>query len=170
MMGAGGRRDWDDETEIRLLVEAYALAMDTADLQAFEHLFVPDGSLIVWSLGRDRPLGAFRGPGPQGVGLVARLLDDLYAATLHHITTHRSVVDGDTASATTYCLAYHVVAEPPALETLGVRYEDVFDRTAAGWRIRDRNATRLWSQVTSTPPTPLLVDHAAGRARTAGAG
>jgi hypothetical protein len=165
-MGVRGPGTQDDELEIRGLVDAYALAMDARDVDAFERLFVPDGSLIVWALGRDRPLGAFRGPGPDGVGLVARLLGELYAATLHNITTHRALVDGDAATGTTCCLAYHVVsgADGGALETLGVRYEDTFARTSSGWRMRERNATRLWSQITPTPITPLLVDRAAASA------
>ena len=52
-----------------------------------------------------------------------------------------------------------------ALETLGVRYEEEFVRTAEGWRIRVRDATRLWSQITPTPYEPLLIDRAAARAR-----
>jgi ketosteroid isomerase-like protein len=153
--------------EIRRLVDAYALAMDRRDLEAFPRLFVPDGALVVRAPGREKPLGIFQGPGPDGVGLIARLLGDLYRATLHHITTHEATIDGDRATGTTYCLAYHVVdgADGGALETLGVRYEEEFVRTTEGWRIRVRDATRLWSQITPTPYEPLLIDRAAARAR-----
>ena len=153
--------------EIRRLVDAYALAMDRRDLEAFPRLFVPDGALVVRAPGREKPLGIFQGPGPDGVGLIARLLGDLYRATLHHITTHEATIDGDRATGTTYCLAYHVVdgADGGALETLGVRYEEEFVRTPEGWRIRVRDATRLWSQITPTPYEPLLIDRAAARAR-----
>ncbi len=153
--------------EIRRLVDAYALAMDRQDLEAFPRLFVPDGALVVRAPGREKPLGIFQGPGPDGVGLIARLLGDLYRATLHHITTHEATIDGDRATGTTYCLAYHVVdgADGGALETLGVRYEEEFVRTTEGWRIRVRDATRLWSQITPTPYEPLLIDRAAARAR-----
>jgi SnoaL-like domain len=153
--------------EIRRLVDAYALAMDRRDLEAFPRLFVPDGALVVRAPGREKPLGIFQGPGPDGVGLIARLLGDLYRATLHHITTHEATIDGDRATGTTYCLAYHVVdgVDGGALETLGVRYEEEFLRTTEGWRIRVRDATRLWSQITPTPYEPLLIDRAAARAR-----
>jgi ketosteroid isomerase-like protein len=153
--------------EIRRLVDAYALAMDRRDLEAFPRLFVPEGALVVRAPGREKPLGIFKGPGPDGVGLIARLLGDLYRDTLHHITTHEASIDGDRATGTTYCLAYHVVdgEDGGALETLGVRYEEEFVRTAEGWRIRVRDATRLWSQITPTPYEPLLIDRAAARAR-----
>jgi SnoaL-like domain len=153
--------------EIRGLAEAYAIAMDTNDLEAFPRLFVPDGALVVRAPGRDKPLGTFRGPGPDGVGLIARLLADLYEATLHHITTHHASLDGDRATGTTYCLAYHVVAGDAggALETLGVKYEEQLVRTSDGWRFKVRDATRLWSQITPTPRAPLLIDRAAARSR-----
>jgi ketosteroid isomerase-like protein len=154
--------------EIRRLVDAYALAMDRCDLDAFPRLFVPDGALVVRAPGREKPMGVFRGPGPDGVGLIARLLGELYRATLHHITTHEATIDGDNASGTTYCLAYHMPKDDGdggSLETLGVRYQEQFVRTDDGWRINVRDATRLWSQITPTPFEPLLIDRAAARAR-----
>lgn len=153
--------------EIRSLVDRYALAMDRNDLDAFPQLFVPDGRLVVRASGRDKPMGIFRGPGPDGVGLIARLMNDLYRATLHHITTHEARIGGNRANGTTYCLAYHMVdgEDGGALETLGVKYDEQFVRTDDGWRFDVRDATRLWSQITPTPYEPLLIDRAAGRTR-----
>jgi hypothetical protein len=144
--------------------------MDTVDLDAFPRLFVPDGALVVAALGREEPLGVFNGPGPTGVGLVARLLGELYRTTLHHITTHTASIDGVRATGRTYCLAYHVVGDGDhkrgeVLETLGVRYEEQFVRTPEGWRIKTRHATRLWSQITPMPYEPLLIDRAVPPAR-----
>jgi hypothetical protein len=159
-----------DLAEIRALTEAYAIAMDRNDLDAFPRLFVPDGALVVRAPGRDTPLGTFRGPGPDGIGLIARLMSDLYRATLHHITTHEARVDGGRATGTTYCLAYHMVAgeDGGALETLGVRYDEQLVRTPDGWRFAVREATRLWSQIAPTPYEPLLIDRAASRLRQSG--
>jgi hypothetical protein len=158
-----------DLAELRSLTEAYALAMDRVDLEAFPRLFVPDGSLLVRQGGRTEPLGEFRGPGPHGIGLIARLLGDLYESTLHHVTTHEAVVEGDRAAGTTYCLAYHIAnGGGRVLETLGVRYEERFVRTDEGWRFELRDATRLWSQITPLPHEPLLIDRAAARAVTKG--
>ena len=156
-----------DLAEIRRLVDGYAIAMDEADIEAFSDLFLPDGALVVYAPGAVDPMGVFHGPGPDGVGLVAILMRDLYRATLHHITTHRATVTGDQATGVTYCLAYHMVDGPDGgqLETLGVRYDEAFVRTETGWRMGVRRATRLWSQSTPTPREPLLVDRAAARRR-----
>jgi hypothetical protein len=153
--------------ELRSLVDAYAAAMDESDTEAFIRLFVPDGALVVRAPDREKPLGIFRGPGPDGVGLIMRLLRDNYQSTLHNVTTHRATIDGDEATGTTYCLAYHIVAgdDGGALETLGVRYDERFVRTADGWRFHTRDATRLWSQTTPTPAHPLVIDRAAAAAR-----
>jgi hypothetical protein len=146
-------------------VEAYAVAMDETDLEEFPRLFVPEGFLVVRQAGIEKPLGVFREPG--GIGLIASLLDQLYESTLHNITTQVATISGDSATGITYCLAYHIVGgeDGGALETLGVRYEESFVRTDAGWRIHSRDATRLWSQTTPTPREPLLIDRAAARAR-----
>jgi hypothetical protein len=161
-----------DLAHIRRLVEAYAIAMDENDLDAFDRIFVPEGALVVLAPGRDEPLGTFQGPGPEGVGLVSILMDQLYRNTLHHITTHVATVDGEGATGVTYCLAYHMVdgADGGELETLGVRYEDEYVRTPQGWRMGTRRATRLWSQITPTPRLPLLVDRAAAANRANGDG
>jgi hypothetical protein len=151
-----------DASELRQLVEAYALAMDVGDPEGFHDIFVPEGALIV--LGDDeKPLGSFEGPGADGVGLIAGLLDELYRDTMHHITNHGVSVGEDEATGTTYCLAYHLVAgeEGGEIETLGVRYADTYVRTGEGWRIHTRRATRVWSQIESLDARPLLVDRAA---------
>jgi hypothetical protein len=156
-----------DLAEIRSLADRYAIAMDQIDLDAFPELFVPEGALVVLAPGRAEPMGTFQGPGPDGVGLVARLMEGLYRDTSHNITTHHVIVDGDEARGWTYTLAYHVVAgdDGGVLETLGVKYEDHFVRTSAGWRFHTRRATRLWSQITPTPYEPLKIDRAAADAR-----
>jgi SnoaL-like protein len=119
-----------DLGDIRALVDAYAIAMDRHDVDAFPRLFVPDGALVVKVHGREKPLTIFQGPERDGIGRIARLLGELYDATLHNITTHAAEVDGDHATGATYCLAYHVVTceGVRTLETLGVRYEDEFVR------------------------------------------
>jgi hypothetical protein len=159
--------DAADVAELRGLVDAYALAMDENDTDAFHRLFTPDGSLVVLAPGRSKPLGTFAGPGTDGVGVIAVLMAEIYQSTLHNITTFAAEVDGDTATGTTYCLAYHVVAgdDGGAVETLGVRYEETFVRTPEGWRFARRDATRLWSQSMPTPREPLMIDRAAAAAR-----
>lgn len=159
-----------DRSDILNLVTRYAIAMDANDLTVFPQLFTSDGALVVKALGREKPLGTFTGPGPDGIGMIATLMKKLYRATMHHITSHEAHMDGDAVKGTTYCLAYHIVAgdEGGELETLGVEYIETFTRTDKGWRIALREATRLWSQSTPTPLSPLLIDRAAAAARAKG--
>jgi len=149
-----------DEAELRRLVESYAMAMDRGDAEGFHDLFTADGALVVLASDGTRELGTFRGPGPDGVGLVARLIGERYCHTMHHVTNHIVSIDGDTSTGTTYCLAYHL-REDERIETLGVSYADSYVRTDAGWRIRMRRATRVWSQIEALDSRPLLVDRAA---------
>jgi SnoaL-like domain len=148
-------------------VETYAQRMDAGDPDGFLDLFLPDGALVVFAPGREKPMGAFRGSGATGVGLVAKLLGELYRDTMHHITNNTVDVDGDEAVGTTYCLAYHLLdgEDGGTIETLGVRYVDEFTRTPQGWRFRTRNATRMWSQIESLANRPLAIDRAAGALR-----
>jgi hypothetical protein len=141
--------------------------MDANDLSVFPRLFTPDGTLVVKAPGRDKPMGVFEGPSADGIGLIAQLMKTLYRNTMHHITSHEAHVDGDEVRGTTYCLAYHMVAGDDGgdLETLGVEYIETFVLTDEGWRIRRREATRLWSQSTPTPSSALLIDRAAAAAR-----
>ena len=154
-----------DAAELRRLVEVYAQAMDAGDPDGFHDIFVPEGVLIVLAPGSQKPMGSFEGPGPEGVGLIAGLLSEVYRDTMHHITNHTVEVDGDGATGITYCLAYHLCddADGERIETLGVTYADTYVRTAAGWRIHTRRATRIWSQIEALDTSPLLVDRAAGR-------
>lgn len=155
----------EDEREIKRLALRYAVAMDEVDLDAFHDIFVPEGALVVRAPGREKPMGVFQGPGVDGVGMIAKLLGELYESTMHHVTGQLYDVDGDTAKGKTYCLAYHIVNDDQGrrLETLGVVYTDSFVRTPDGWRMHTRDVIRQWSQITDTPREPLLVDLAATR-------
>ena len=156
-----------DRVELRDLVDAYAVAMDRCDTEAFHRQFTPDGRLVVLAVGRERPLATFQGPGIDGIGLIAIVMREVYVSTLHNVTTHTADVDGDRATGTTYCVAHHVAAEAEAdrLEFLGVRYAEHFVRTSDGWRFAQRDITRLWSHTITSPRRPLLVDHAVAARR-----
>ena len=57
-----------------------------------------------------------------------------------------------------------VSATQKEMDDLGVKYDEMFVRTAEGWRFHVREATRLWSLTTPSPHEPLLADRAAARA------
>jgi hypothetical protein len=151
-----------DAAEIRRLVDAYAVSMDTGDLELLAELFVPEGSLVVCTLGRAQPIATFVGTGADGIGVIPLAMAEVYESTMHQITTHFSRPDGARATGTTYCVADHVLKDSstPVLESLGVRYREEWVRTDAGWRFARREVTRLWSSVGPTTSAPLGVDRA----------
>lgn len=164
---------WESEAlaELRALVDQYALAMDGPAIDVLERLFVPDGTLVVKDLGRERPAAVFEGPGPTGIGLLVLLMRRHYRATMHHITTHHAAIDGQRASGRTYCIANHMLEdEQGTVETLAVRYQEDFVRTEAGWRFRAREVTRMWSRIERIPREPLLLDRLAAERRRKPAG
>ena len=156
-----------DRAEIARLVHAYAVAMDEADPGAFLHLFIPAGSLVVLAPGRERPLAVFDRPGPEGIGMIATLMGEIYESTQHHVTSHVATIEGDRAGGTTYCVATHVLVEDGLrnLETLCVRYAEEFVRTPDGWRFGERRVTQMWALSTPAPRRPLAIDRAAARRR-----
>ena len=148
------------EREVRRLAERYAVAVDTADPAALADLFTADGALIIRAMGRREPLSEFRGSGTEGVGLMARLLGEVYESTLHHVTTHLADVRGDEATAITYCVAQHVASgdDGRIMESVGVRYDDTCVRRDGSWRFRSRDVTCLWVRVEPLPRVGLLLD------------
>ena len=134
----------------RTLAERYAAAIDSADPDALERLFTPDGGLIISS--PKRRLYEFRG---ERLRRFCALIGETYASTLHHVTTH--VVEG--GQATTWCLAHHVTHER-TLETTGVRYTDTFARVEGEWRFAERDVVALWVKVEPLERVGLALDAA----------
>jgi hypothetical protein len=168
-MDGDGSMITDDLIELRRLVDRYGVAMDSADPDVLPELFLPGGTLVVLAVGREKPLATFTGTGPDGIGMIAILMQNVYQSTMHSVTTHEATVCGNTATGTTYCVAYHVAAgdDGNVLETLGVRYYDRFVRTADGWRFEQRDVTRLWTQSGPASRAPLAIDRAAAAAAAA---
>jgi len=72
----------------------------------------------------------------------------LYSVTVHHMGNCEIVVESDTARSETWVNAHHVYADPARndgrMPIAGLRYQDRWDRTPAGWRIRHRRAFTDW--------------------------
>lgn len=160
-----------DQLALRALVDRYAIAIDRRDVAALEALFVPDGGIDVHVAGREEPVARLRGP----EGLRA-LVDGVavYADTLHLVGNFAVTVEADRATAVTYCVAHHLVAdvEEPYDERLLVVYDDRFTRTTDGWRFTLRVIRRRWTErIPGAGQEPLLIDRVmAARARAARAG
>ena len=78
--------------------------------------------------------------------MIDRAMAATYGPTQHFMGNHECRVDGDTATAETYCLAVHQNLDPDAdggtRPASALRYIDRLVRTEAGWRIEHRRAVR----------------------------
>jgi hypothetical protein len=137
--------DWQDELEIRRLIEAYAIAVDDLDPDAIAGLFVPGGRLLVHEAGSDELKYSY------DTGSFAELTDALRAAygQIFHLVGNVVVkVESDRATGTVYCLAGHLrdSSRGPEASWIPVRYADRFVRTDAGWRFEERSSRLLWRE------------------------
>lgn len=131
-MSVQGLRDAQD---VRDRVFAYARAIDRRRLDLVADCFTHDCAY----------------EGALGSGTIANALRTLaaafgrYTATLHFMGTQEVRCDGDSARATTYCVAYHVRPDGRHV-TVGVRYHDELVRMPDGWRIRRRTVRTDWTR------------------------
>ena len=131
----------EDRWEIQDVIHRYAWALDTGDVERFVECFCADGVLI-WD--------AFETPdryaGADALRRFATFLRDLpNSAGRQHLVCN-TLIEGasDEARASSYVVVCTRQGEGPHL--LGVMgwYEDIFQRSEPGWRIRER-VIRDWS-------------------------
>jgi hypothetical protein len=145
----------DDRTRLRELVDAYALAADRRDDEAFVALFTEHATLTIGQPGA--PTATFEGA--DGLRAATAPLD-AYHATMHLVGNHVCEVDDDGAAATgtTYCLANHLAAAGNGVENLRmvIRYEDRYTRGSDGaWRFAARDLAILWTERVPASVAPL---------------
>lgn len=123
-----------DELEIRNLQARLAHLADDGDLEEYITLFTDDAVWESGSFGTKRGIeqimqGAIerRQGGTSGPG----------AFTRHVLTTTMIELDGDRATGQSVFHFYTHTNETPVLAIMGV-YEDVFKRTASGWKMHFR--------------------------------
>jgi hypothetical protein len=136
-----------DTVELRVLVDSYAMALDEQDAKGLGLLWIDGGTLLVREDGPGAAPTAELGF-PTGAAPVVRRLQ-AYTRTVHHVTTHRSTVNGDSATGTTYCRAHHIFLGPhdqPLDKILSIRYEDHFERDGI-WRFSRREVNVLLREI-----------------------
>jgi hypothetical protein len=135
----------DDLLALRRLADTYGMAVDDLDGPGMVAHFVPDGTLIVYLGAETEP--AYRYRGEEIAGVVADM-EKSYVRTFHLIGNHVCEVDGDRATARTYCVAYHLRDDPRGehVITTPVSYRDTCVRTPDGWRFQERVARILWRE------------------------
>ena len=147
-----------DELAIRRLVDRYFSAIDSRDADRLRECFSEDPVFV----GLARPDGSGGHP-HVGVNAVVAVLDGALAfAASCHVTGNVVVeVDGDTATADTFAVAFVVLpadgaaAGPGRVTVRGLRYRDALVRTARGWRIRRRTHCPLWQYDAAAAPLSL---------------
>jgi hypothetical protein len=128
----------DDRLDIMAVLARYARGIDRCHLPTLEG---------VWAAGAVADFGSgetdARVWSQSTVAALGAML-----RTQHLLGQMLIEVDGDTASAETYCHAYHEVAGPdgPIEIVVGGRYLDRLVRTTAGWRIAHRRYVMDWNR------------------------
>ena len=143
-----------DRLAIRSIVDEYARFADRIDNEGLAGLFAPEGVLRIFERGNPEPVR-------QRVGRaeISEAIKGLsrYDVTMHSVSNHYVVLNGDSASGETYCRATHVRpvegGAPDARENyvMNIRYLDDYVRLPEGWRIAKREL-----QVEFTEVFPIL--------------
>ena len=129
-----------DYIDIQQLVAKYAYAIDECTNKGYDYadLYTPDGSFGTsrngkpgtrW-VGRERLADAARGGMPD-------CKDVPWAGIVHMLVNHVIEPAPDGATGKVYLIAIGIDGEPGKVEAQG-RYDDVYVKTAQGWRFKSR--------------------------------
>lgn len=123
---------------IRALACRYAQAVDRRDWAQLATLFTEDAAV-------EGP--GFTLPGRDAILAGMRQLDH-YRTTQHHVHNQLVNVDGDVASAETYCIANHVYTRDGVDRKLdwGLRYQDSLVLRDGQWLFTRRSLLLDWTQ------------------------
>ena len=135
-----------DRMAIIAVTHDYCWALDTNEWDALDGVFLPDATA---DLGRALD-------GREAIKARIRSALEPLDDSQHLVATHQVRVDGDEATCRCYLQAQHVRAGVEGGDTFlfAGRYEDRFERTSDGWRIRHRTIVRMW-----TDGNPAVVRH-----------
>jgi hypothetical protein len=138
--------DAADRLAIRGLVDAWAHCADRRKPQQQAELFLPDGTVAVY-LGdpaTSEPVQRLRGH--------AELAEAFKVLNNYDVTTHFNgqsmiILDGNSATGETYCLAHHLWVEngQRTLMVMSIRYLDTFVRHGGRWLFAERHLITDWT-------------------------
>jgi len=127
-----------DIIEIQQLAIRYAYGLDTAadNGNMYANVFTPDGEFN----GRQTPFTK----GREALARVARSVRKANPMFVRHfIANHEIHASPEGAVGTVYLMVVDVEEGQPSSVYIGGRYEDVYAKTAEGWRIKRRDARNL---------------------------
>jgi hypothetical protein len=147
-----------DYFQIQQLVAKYARAIDTCSNNGYDYadLFTPDGffapsmngKVELKFQGRER-LAEVSGGGAQGCKNVPWIKEGVRHIYVNHIITPTA----EGAAGTVDMLMIGLGGDPNKIEHDGY-YEDVYVRTASGWRFKSRTHHALLNQGKRATPEP----------------
>ena len=128
-----------DESEIQKVLFRYAQALDEKDWTLLATCFLESAIGDYEMIGRLEGYAAIEG--------ICRKALDPMSHTQHLIGNVLINVDQDEALSSCYFQAQHVRPDFPggSMNIIAGRYEDQLVRTDAGWKIRERKLSVLWT-------------------------
>ncbi len=132
--GAGRRAV--DEAAILAAVHRYCRGVDRADAELTRSAYHPDAT---------DDHGTFKGPAHEFAERVNAAHAARWSSTMHVVSNHTAVIDGEVADAETYVIAYLRRLDGANLDVVGGRYLDRFERREGSWRIARRVYVCEWS-------------------------
>jgi ketosteroid isomerase-like protein len=143
-----------DRFEIQDLLVAYCHAIDTRDWDALDDVFTDDAVIDYTEMGGTR----------GGLAATKAFLAEALAGftSYQHLAATSAVdIDGDTARGRTICHNPMILGPPPGTDGptrilfAGLWYRDVFVRTPAGWRIRERHEEKSYLELLPSGDSPV---------------
>jgi|SRR5450432_2643276 len=133
-----------DRIAIRELIDAYTYCADTRDIEGHMALFSEDTNFEVYMDEKDpEPTQIVRGN--KNLFPIFNDLDQ-YVSTMHLNAQCTIKVDGDRATATTYCRAYHLKLPDGVQELMiaSIRYYDTIVKQNGQWLFAKRKLKVCW--------------------------
>jgi hypothetical protein len=129
------------QQEIRDVLIRYTRGIDRMDGELVRSCYWP---------GAHDDHGAFQGTVEDFVEWFPAALSH-FDSTMHFVGNQLVEVDGDTANAESYCVAYHRRRARDGEEghdlVIGLRYVDQMERRDGEWRIADRKCAFDWTRI-----------------------
>ncbi|OHT21865.1 nuclear transport factor 2 family protein [Edaphosphingomonas haloaromaticamans] len=135
-----------DRAAIRALVENYTIFGDAGDEAGFAGLFTED-AVIVTPFNRMEGLANIR--------TIPAMLGQMFARTLHQVTSQAVTIVGDSASGETKSYANHITVNADGTATndmWAIRYQDAFRREDGRWKIAARTLLIDWTELKAVKP------------------
>jgi hypothetical protein len=133
-----------DRIAIRELIDAYTYCADTRNIEGHMALFTEDTNFEVY-MDEKNPEPAQVVRGNKNLFPVFNDLNQ-YDSTMHLNAQCTIQLNGDRATATTYCRAYHL-KQPDGVQKLmvaGIRYYDTMVRQNSQWLFAERKLKVCW--------------------------